>query len=185
MQYLQQKQFFRSRQYQLNKGFSLLEVLVVVAIIGIVAAIATPSWLKYLANRQVTAARNEVHQGILLAQSSAIAERRAWRFSIREVDDRLAWAIHPNAVDWKDVVAWNFLHPTVVFYDDDTTLLSKEGTYYTRFGFKGEVTVRLGTVTLDSRNGAAQNKCVVISTLIGTTRQGEEHPSPRGSRYCY
>jgi Tfp pilus assembly protein FimT len=160
-------------------------VLTVVAIIGILAAIATPSWLQYVANRRVTAARDEIHLGITSAQSLAIANRGSWRFSIRDTGDHLEWTTHPDSVSWQDVTVWNALHSSVMFYDSDTTLLKKEGTYYTRFGFKGEVTVRLGTVTLDSRDGIAKNKCVVISTLIGATRKGEEHPYKNGNRYCY
>ncbi len=154
-------------------------------IIGILAAIATPSWLKYVANRRVTAVRDEVRQGILSAQSAAIAHRSSWRFSIREVDDHLAWAIHPNTITWQEVTVWNALHPSVTFYDSDTTMVSSGGTHYVRFNYRGDVAYRLSTVTFDSRDGTATNKCVVISTIIGATRKGQEHLHPNGKRYCY
>lgn len=173
------------RQRSSSQGLSLLEVIVVVVIVGILAAIAAPSWLKYVANQRVTAARDEVRQGILLAQSSAIAHRSSWRFSIREIDDHLAWAIHPDSVDWSDVTVWNTLHSTVIFYDKDTTMVSKDGTYYVRFNYRGDVAYRLSTVTFDSVDGSATNKCVVISTLIGATRKGQEQLYPNGERYCY
>ena len=185
MPYFQPPTIARCQRRRLNQGFTLIEILVVVFIIGVLAAIAPSFWFKYVANRHVTTARNEIYRGLKQAQHEAITHRGSWRFSIREMDDQLAWAIHPDSVGWQTVTSWKTLHPAVVFDDHDTTLLRKAGTYYTRFGIKGEVTVRLGTITLDSQNGIAKNKCVVVSTLIGATRKGEEHLYPNGKRYCY
>lgn len=154
-------------------------------IVGILAAIATPSWVKFQATQEVTAARDELRQGIVQAQSAAISHRADWRFSLRQEGDRLKWTTHPNTVDWQDVQQWKALSSNIVLHPADTTLASSGGTYYVRFGFQGEVRYRLSTVTLDSKNGIAANRCVVVSTLIGATRKGKEHATPRGERYCY
>lgn len=167
------------------QGYTLTELLVVMVIIGILATIATPSWVKFQATREVTAARDELRQGILQAQNAAITHRTSWRFSLRQDGDHLVWATHPNTVPWQDVQAWEPLPSNVVLYPADTTLAQSGGTYYVRFGFQGEVRYRLSTVTLDSKNGIADNRCVIISTLIGATRRGEEHLYPNGDRYCY
>lgn len=167
------------------QGFTLMEMLAVMVIVGILAAIAVPSWVKFQATREVAAARDELRQGIVQAQTAAISHRTSWRFSLRQTSDHLEWAIHPDAIDGQDVQGWEVLSANIVLHSPDTTLARKDGIYYVRFGFQGEVKHRLSTVTLDSKNGLAANRCVVISTLIGATRKGKEHPYPNGNRYCY
>lgn len=59
-----------------SDGFSLLEMIVIVIIVGLLGAIAAPSWLT-LANRQrASTARDEVLQAIRTTQTSAKQKRR-------------------------------------------------------------------------------------------------------------
>ncbi|MDB9525018.1 prepilin-type N-terminal cleavage/methylation domain-containing protein [Oscillatoria sp. CS-180] len=186
MIYSRSRECAQRRNCSSNAGFTAIEILIVVVIISILAAIAIPSWLKFWANQQVIVARDELRSGIQQAQSAAIAHGHSWRFSLRETDNRIEWAVHANTTDWKDVKNWQALHPNLVLDPNDTTLAKKEGTYYVRFGFQGNVRYRLSTLTIDSRDGVAKNRCVVVSTLIGATRKGEEQLYPnRNGRYCY
>lgn len=57
-------------------GFSLLEMIVIVIIVGLLGAIAAPSWLT-LANRQrASTARDEVLQAVRTTQTTAKQKRR-------------------------------------------------------------------------------------------------------------
>ncbi|NER83709.1 MAG: prepilin-type N-terminal cleavage/methylation domain-containing protein [Leptolyngbya sp. SIO1D8] len=184
--------FFRNHRPALgnrsrsNDGFTLLEVLFVLIIIAILSAIAAPAWFRLSANQQVTLARNELRQAIQQAQANAMTQQSAWRFSLRQQADHLEWAVHLNEQDWQDVPTWHPLDANVTLDELDTTLAQKEGVYYVWFGFKGEVKYRLSTVTLTSKYGLSPKHCVVISTLLGYTRDGEEqlYPNDNG-RYCY
>ncbi|MBE7386136.1 MAG: type II secretion system protein [Leptolyngbya sp. SIO1E4] len=167
-------------------GFTLLEILVVLVMLGILAAISAPSWTRFQANRQVTLARDELRQGIQQAQSASMTQQSSWRFSLRKQAEQWEWAVHPNEQSWEDVSAWQPLNANITLAESDTTLAQQAGTYYVRFGFNGEVKYRLSTITLADKAGLTQNRCVVISTLLGATRNGEEHLYPNNNgRYCY
>ena len=59
-----------------NKGFTLVEVLTVVAILGIVGAIAVPAMLSWLSNQGIQAAGRDLYGNLRKAQSTAIKENR-------------------------------------------------------------------------------------------------------------
>jgi prepilin-type N-terminal cleavage/methylation domain-containing protein len=54
-----------------NQGFTLIEVLVVVIMVGVLAAIAAPSWLAFLNNQRVGSVRTQVTEILSSGQSEA------------------------------------------------------------------------------------------------------------------
>jgi prepilin-type N-terminal cleavage/methylation domain-containing protein len=63
-----------SRKLQSNQsqsGFTLIEMLVLIVIIGVLFAIAAPSWLAFLSRQRVTTVRDDALQAIRIAQSEA------------------------------------------------------------------------------------------------------------------
>ncbi len=58
-----------------SKGFTLLELMVVLAIAGVLAAIAIPAMGNFMRNSRITAAANDVMAGFHFARSEAIKRR--------------------------------------------------------------------------------------------------------------
>lgn len=63
-----------SRRLQSNRsqsGFTLIEMLVLIVIIGVLFAIAAPGWLAFISRQRVKAVRDDALQAIRIAQSEA------------------------------------------------------------------------------------------------------------------
>lgn len=178
-------QFPKALRYSQTGGFTLIEAIIVVALVATLAVISAPVWQNWLNTRRLTNARQEIYAAMRLAQQQAMQRQVRWQFSIREGNDRLEWAIHPESVPPEDAPNWRPLEGAVEFDHDNSTLPKARGTYYVSFKFTGDIHYRLGRITLTSSNGQAK-RCVIVSTLIGAIRKGENHQLPDGSgRYCY
>jgi prepilin-type N-terminal cleavage/methylation domain-containing protein len=140
-----------------NAGFTLFEALVAMAVIGIVAAVATPSWLGFWERRQVTAVQQMMYQAMRSTQRDAMQYREDRRFSLRQTGNHLEWVSHPESVSAVQVPHWQALPFQVILADQDNTLLKKNDIYYVRFNFQGDVDSRLGTVTVTGANGGEYN----------------------------
>ena len=71
-------------KFSLNtSGFTLIEVLVTIVIVGILSAIAAPSWLGFVARQRLNKANDTVLAALQEAQRQAKKNKRSYNVSIR------------------------------------------------------------------------------------------------------
>ena len=66
-------------QHKPSRGFTLLEVLITVSILGILSALAAPSFTNVLRNNRTSSVSNELVAALQLARSEAIRQRQTVR----------------------------------------------------------------------------------------------------------
>lgn len=179
------------REYLVNQkqhrqgGFTLLEIFVVLVLVGILSAGVGPGWFSFLARWQLSDAQGDIYTAIRQTQTKARNSSTNWQFSIRETAPGIVeWSMHPQADLPK---AWERLGYSTVDIDiANTTLDKKNGTYYIRFDYKGRLASRTRTLTLTSARSLSTKRCIVMSTILGAMRKGQEQQRPSSSgRYCY
>lgn len=61
-----------------SKGFTLIELMVAMAIMGIIAAIGIPNFLGWVANYNLKAAANELYSSMQFARINAVKQNKEW-----------------------------------------------------------------------------------------------------------
>lgn len=174
-----------------NSGFTLLETLVTVIIVGILAAIAAPSWVTFTDTRRLNAAQDRLFYTIQEAQSNAKRDKITWEACFRNDGTRVLYAVHPRVANttWNCTQATNW-QPII---DEGSQFITINSTYSTlrenptgyyrvRFRFDGALDTQdggagnqQGRITLTARNGGNNPKrCIWVSTLLGTLRSAQD-----------
>ena len=155
-------------------GFTIIEVLVVMIIVGILMGIAAPNWIAYLSNRRVITVRDEVKQVLEDAQNRARAERRSRTVTIYTGDNIPALSVGSTANDGEKATLGG---------DDireDMVGLATSGPTALTFDYQGLVDDSATLpfiIEVDAGNLTGGTKrCVIVATILGsiTTGDGDE-----------
>lgn len=167
-----------------SDGFTLIEILIVIFIIGILSAIAVPSWLAFVNTYRLNAAQNQVYLAIREAQSNAKRDKVTWQASFREMDEVVQWAVHPITLE-PAKASWNDLDSHIRL-DPESTLQLSDGVRQIKFDYRGNVRKPpFGRITLSTKDGGSAKRCVFVSTILGAMRTAKEHRKPKDGKYCY
>jgi prepilin-type N-terminal cleavage/methylation domain-containing protein len=163
-------------------GFTLIEMLVVLAIVGVLSAIVGPTWLGSLNRQRLNSSQGQVFRAIRLAQSNAKRDKVNWQVTFRNspVDGTAQISVHkaftttPTAAEI-NTLPWESVASNVVIKTSLTTAIPLGCTSYCAFRFdaKGQPDRGLNDVrrvTLSYGSQAGSKACVFVSTLIGAVR---------------
>jgi prepilin-type N-terminal cleavage/methylation domain-containing protein len=159
-------------------GFTLLEVLIIVLILGIFASIAAPSWLAFINRQRVRTVNDRVFQSLRLAQSEAKRTKRdiTITFSAPSVDPPTVTFNPPLATGGSTqtldgggeikpgTIKLVFNAPSITFdYLGNVNPLPPDPV---------DPNVRRFVATVSTVKGAAK-QCAIVETIIGGMRTAE------------
>ncbi len=168
------------------KGFTIIELIVVVVIASIIAAIAAPSWLAFIKNQRLASAQSEVFLAMKKAQSNARKTKQPWYAVFRQLPSgqaqysvlQIPENISPSSFTASscDAFPWQNLHPSIriSYVGNVPNLGSCSNTKAIDFNKDGnlDTLVNVG-VRITSVDGGGR-RCVVVTTIIGAMRQLSE-----------
>jgi len=190
-------------------GFTMVEILIIILILGIFSAIVAPSWLMFINNQRLKVSIDRAYSAMELARSNAKRDKTSWQASFKQVGENVQVAVHQSDIPPAQLPAnqWKNLEPQIQIDTAETTVLQvnenneqKENGTIRRvmFNYRGcpvsrkdhdctQTSIRAkGTLTLHHPNLTNSQRCIIISTLLGhkrtSTRQSRRNEN---NRYCY
>jgi type II secretory pathway pseudopilin PulG len=203
------KKTLKGRATKPAAGFTMIEILIILLIIGIFSAIVAPSWLMFINNQRLKVSLDRAYSAMELAQSNAKRDKISWQASFKEVGENVQIAVHQADTPPAQVPAnqWKTLEPQIQIDPKETTVLQvnenneeKENGKIRRvmFNYRGcpvsrkdhdctQTSIRAkGTLTLYHPNLTNSQRCIIISTLLGHKRTSKRQSTPNDNkRYCY
>lgn len=145
-----------------NEGFTLIETLIIVVIIGILSAIAAPSFLGILNRNKVSSTLSEVRGAFQEAQRESMRKGMACTVKLNKTTNTVS-----STPSKCLVTGTRTLDSSVGMETKDTPIQSIQ------FSHRGTIILNDGTtLVFFNKDNYSNKKCLVISSPLGIMRDG-------------
>jgi type II secretory pathway pseudopilin PulG len=162
---------------QREGGFTIMELLIIIIIVGVLAAIAAPSWLTFINRQRINAVRGEVYQTLQTAQSDAKKNKLSRTVTFRTFS---------NSKNDVPQVSINGGPPQLLgngqIKKGQITAFKTSSPLPITFDYQGNVDEQNGksakTPYIVTLSGPGGKRCVIVQTLLGGMRTANEKDCP-------
>ncbi|MCT7975189.1 pilus assembly FimT family protein [Laspinema olomoucense] len=159
-----------------QSGITLAELLIVLVVVGILAGMFIPNWLRFLRRLEVLTARDNAYQVLLSAKQQARQTKLVTEVCFKQDGKRIVYSSHYRIPtrscsneSWEELKGKNVeidITNTTFFY------VPSEMAYRIQFNHLGTTNGRLGRITFSDAKGE-NHYCTFVSTLLGAQRKTE------------
>jgi len=170
--------FPKTRSRKGDNGYTLLELIIVMILLGVLASIAAPGWLGFINRQRVRTVNDRVFQSLRLAQSEAKRTKSpvTITFSALPVDPPTVTFVPPLPTGGSTQVlnAGGEIKPGTIVLTVTPPAAPTTPPNSLTFDYQGNLTP--GTtpfiVAVSAVNGGGK-QCAIVETIIGGMRTGE------------